>query len=284
MSTSKLATPAKAAADTVSKAATVASRVPGVAARIAGLASRVNPIAGAAMAGATASQALGKLATGTETGRAIGKSIGRAINPPVSTLPKDDTTPAAAPKPSTVGIKKGDTMTSIAKSQGTSVGDLAKANPDIKDVNKISAGKSLNLPSAAKPAYTPKPVDQADTVRQSGGDATAAAVSAPKVAPTPPSRPADLGGKTSAPSTSASVPTPPTRPAELDLPKIDKGPEPGPASVPNPKVDAPTPPSRPADLGSSESKPMQNPDQERTKAKTVSESVVMVGEHRYRII
>jgi len=267
MNTSKLATPVKAVADAGSKAATVASRVPAVASRVAGLMARANPIVAGASLGAAASQAAKSLATGTETGRAVGKAIGRAINPPVSSLPKSE--PAAAPKaspsPSTVGIKKGDTMTSIAKAQKTSVADLAKANPDVKDVNKISAGKSLNLPSASNPAYTPKPVDQAATMKAAGDTPSVqTGTAAPKSAPLPPERP--------------SAPTPPEKPAELSLPKIDKGPAPGAASVPNPKVNVPTPPSsseRPAPA------PMQNPDQNRTK---VMKEEVQIGDYKYRIV
>lgn len=45
----------------------------------------------------------------------------------------------------TYQIKKGDTLGAIAKAQKTSVSDLLKKNPQIKDPNKIYAGKSLNL-------------------------------------------------------------------------------------------------------------------------------------------
>ncbi len=43
-------------------------------------------------------------------------------------------------------IKSGDTLSAIAKSHHTSVSALMKANPQIKNANKIYAGKSLNLP------------------------------------------------------------------------------------------------------------------------------------------
>ncbi|MBM7119486.1 C40 family peptidase [Archangium primigenium] len=45
-------------------------------------------------------------------------------------------------------IKSGDTLSAIAKSHHTTVSALMKANPQIKNANKIYAGKSLNLPGA----------------------------------------------------------------------------------------------------------------------------------------
>jgi LysM repeat protein len=43
-------------------------------------------------------------------------------------------------------IQYGDTLSGIAKSRGTTVSALMKANPQIKDANKIFAGRSLNIP------------------------------------------------------------------------------------------------------------------------------------------
>jgi LysM repeat protein len=47
-------------------------------------------------------------------------------------------------------IQKGQTLSGIAKSNGTTVDALLKANPSIKDPNKIYAGASLSLPDAPK--------------------------------------------------------------------------------------------------------------------------------------
>ena len=44
-------------------------------------------------------------------------------------------------------IKSGDTLSAIAKKQGTTIDALMKANPNITDPNKIYAGASLNLPT-----------------------------------------------------------------------------------------------------------------------------------------
>jgi LysM repeat protein len=68
-------------------------------------------------------------------------------------------------------IRRGDTLSSIARQSGTTVGELMRLNPQIKDPNKIFAGDKINLPSlpgrtatsstdiepkpSARPAVTP---------------------------------------------------------------------------------------------------------------------------------
>ena len=47
-------------------------------------------------------------------------------------------------------IKSGDTLTSLAKRYGTSVAELMKANPAIKDANKIVTGAKLTIPGIEK--------------------------------------------------------------------------------------------------------------------------------------
>lgn len=70
--------------------------------------------------------------------------------------------PAVAP--TTYKIKSGDTLLAIARRYGTTVSALMKANPQVKDPNKIYAGRSLSIPTAVKapapkaePKPTPKP-------------------------------------------------------------------------------------------------------------------------------
>jgi LysM repeat protein len=53
-------------------------------------------------------------------------------------------------------IKKGDTLSAIAARNDTTVAELKKLN-NIKDVNKIVAGKSLKLPSRSMRMPKPKP-------------------------------------------------------------------------------------------------------------------------------
>lgn len=61
-------------------------------------------------------------------------------------------------------IKSGDTLGAIAAANKTTVADILKANPNISDPNKISAGASLNLPGAAAPILS-------STVSGGGGQA-----------------------------------------------------------------------------------------------------------------
>jgi murein DD-endopeptidase MepM/ murein hydrolase activator NlpD len=44
-----------------------------------------------------------------------------------------------------IKIQKGDTLSGIAKRYGVTIQSLMDANPDIKDANKIKAGKTLVL-------------------------------------------------------------------------------------------------------------------------------------------
>ena len=57
-------------------------------------------------------------------------------------------------KTSSYKIKSGDTLSQIAKAKGTTVAALKKAN-NIKDVNKIRAGKNLTIPSSAPKTKNP---------------------------------------------------------------------------------------------------------------------------------
>lgn len=45
-------------------------------------------------------------------------------------------------------IQSGDTLSRIARTHGTSVSALMKANPQIQDANKIYSGRSLNIPGS----------------------------------------------------------------------------------------------------------------------------------------
>jgi len=61
-------------------------------------------------------------------------------------------------------IQKGDTLSKIAQANNTDVATLAKAN-NIKDVNKIFAGASLNIPTAMPPVQNPAPQSNAITTQ-----------------------------------------------------------------------------------------------------------------------
>jgi len=64
----------------------------------------------------------------------------------------------------TLKIAQGDTLSAIAKQQGTSVDALVKANPQITDPNLIIAGQDLNLPQIQTPtsglAETVQPISE----------------------------------------------------------------------------------------------------------------------------
>jgi len=55
------------------------------------------------------------------------------------------TAPPVKTKSSSVTIKKGDTLSQIARANGTTLKALKEANPQIKDLNKISIGQKINL-------------------------------------------------------------------------------------------------------------------------------------------
>lgn len=53
-------------------------------------------------------------------------------------------------KPSTVEVKKGDSLSAIAKRRGIKLADMLKANSDLKNPNLIKPGQLLKLPKGAK--------------------------------------------------------------------------------------------------------------------------------------
>jgi LysM repeat protein len=70
-------------------------------------------------------------------------------NEPVSDIKKETKNKELAPPKlsKTITIKRGDTLSEIAKNTpGVTLGALKKANPNIKDLNKISIGQKINMP------------------------------------------------------------------------------------------------------------------------------------------
>jgi len=66
---------------------------------------------------------------------------------PVSPTP---TPTPIAPSGAGYSIRSGDTLSAIARSQGTTIDELMRLNPNIKNPNLIYAGQSLTLPSASR--------------------------------------------------------------------------------------------------------------------------------------
>ena len=81
----------------------------------------------------------GYAAAGVTTG-------GIALNSLLKEVLKDKGTASPVKtKSSSVTIKKGDTLSQIAKANGTTLKALKEANPQIKDLNKIRIGQKINL-------------------------------------------------------------------------------------------------------------------------------------------
>ncbi|MDD5350178.1 MAG: LysM peptidoglycan-binding domain-containing protein [Chthoniobacteraceae bacterium] len=90
--------------------------------------------------------------------------------PSVVTTPPDAAAPAlkpaepAAPEPPTFApdgtpthlVKRGETLTTIARQHGTTVSELLRVNK-IEDERKLQIGQTLLLPKPAAPAASPKP-------------------------------------------------------------------------------------------------------------------------------
>jgi hypothetical protein len=69
-------------------------------------------------------------------------------------------TPISSARTQSYQIKSGDTLSALAQKNGTTVSALMKANPQIKDANKIYAGRALNIPGRTdsfEPAKSGKP-------------------------------------------------------------------------------------------------------------------------------
>lgn len=52
-------------------------------------------------------------------------------------------------------IKRGDTLSKIAKNNGMSLQELVSLNPEIKDINKINVGQNIKLKNSNNPNYSP---------------------------------------------------------------------------------------------------------------------------------
>ena len=72
--------------------------------------------------------------------KAIGDALGSTGN-----LRKKISDKITSKKSKNYTIKKGDTLTKIAKANNTTVDAIMKKNTQIKDKNKIFSGKTLNL-------------------------------------------------------------------------------------------------------------------------------------------
>lgn len=60
--------------------------------------------------------------------------------------------PESKPSSNCYQVGKGDNLSTIAKKFGVSLKDIMKANPGIKDANKIQIGQRIIIPTTNKPA------------------------------------------------------------------------------------------------------------------------------------
>ncbi len=76
-------------------------------------------------------------------------SVTTTPKPKPVTKSKPKPTPKPTPKPSyyTYRIVRGDNLTNIAKTHGTSISEILKLNPYVTNPNLIYAGKTLKLPT-----------------------------------------------------------------------------------------------------------------------------------------
>ena len=193
-------------------------------------------------------------------------------------------------------IKRGDTLSAIAKAKGTTVGAIQSMNKGLTNVNKIAAGGQLNLPTAMK-----SPSAGAASSASAGPKPTASV-------PTPPRRPSFSSDTPAAKAEPVSPSTPATPTGGSDAMKPDYHR----TTVPGNRTGDVTPTAKPMtatpDVGRSTStdtnapsisvapeKSSTTPPEEKKKAPApapattavehrLSESVVSVGVNKYRIV
>ena len=66
-------------------------------------------------------------------------------------------------------INKGDTLSQIARKNGTSVKKIMDLNPEIKDANKIYAGRKINVGGESKNTVTPVKGGRGNITKKKGG-------------------------------------------------------------------------------------------------------------------
>ena len=104
--------------------------------------------------------------SGIAAGRGLSLAQLKALNPQVRDINKINVgqllhvqakkKPAPAPKTATYTVRAGDTFSGIATSHHLTLAQLAKLNPQVKNLNQISVGQKLHLKAAA-PAPHPAP-------------------------------------------------------------------------------------------------------------------------------
>jgi LysM repeat protein len=91
----------------------------------------------------------GILNIGGTSGGGVGASSSAASS---AALPSTTVAPsvAAAPTPELYTIKKGDTLSKVAKAHGVTLEELLAANPAIKNPNRVGEGQQIVIPTPSE--------------------------------------------------------------------------------------------------------------------------------------
>jgi peptidoglycan hydrolase-like protein with peptidoglycan-binding domain len=85
---------------------------------------------------------------------AIGGAIPRTTTPFPERLERSD---FALPRPVRVQVKEGETLADVADEYGVSITSLLRANPQVRDPERVFAGEELRLPAHGRLSATPSP-------------------------------------------------------------------------------------------------------------------------------
>jgi hypothetical protein len=87
-----------------------------------------------------------------------------ATSSPRQATPRPSPAPTAAPSPQQYTVRAGDTLFSIARSNGLTVDQLLAANPDIQNADLVQIGQVIVIPDddfgLFSPAHTPAPANR----------------------------------------------------------------------------------------------------------------------------
>src|SRR5262249_43352985 len=99
-----------------------------------------------------------------------GGSGGASPSPSAAPSISFEPTEPPAPTPVVYTIKKGDTLSKVAKAHGITLDELLQANPSIKNPNKVSEGQQIVIP-----APSTEPGDQGAAPSESASASASAA-------------------------------------------------------------------------------------------------------------
>jgi len=90
--------------------------------------------------------------TGGDGGATASPALDASASPGASVAPS--ATPVPSPSPTVYTVKAGDLLSRIARKFGVTVEQIVKANPQIKNPDKLAIGDQLVIPTPVEPAIT----------------------------------------------------------------------------------------------------------------------------------